>query len=294
MVHINSLRQVICCRSIERISKYPRRCRFAFTAASSHIEPYLPYMRFASSSSDNSEKSGEHHHALYKKQLRDLQEEREALFGFTAADKESWTSQDIGENSATGDNSLKSLDEVVGRLKEAKHLSKSYGESSIVESFNDGNDKTFTHLSISRDSASMVDVGHKISTRRIARAQTKVIFPVEVMEAFRTRNEKELQSTSSSEIVGPKGPIFSTAKLAGIMGAKRTSDLIPLCHPLPLERVHIDINLEENLQDGTATAIVECECRVTHKTGAFLNVRPFLWARDFVIGACGLICAFRC
>jgi len=288
MVHINSLRQVIGCRSIERISKYPRRCRFAFTAAPSHVELSLPYVRFVSSS------SGEHHHALYKEQLRDLQEEREALFGFTAADKESWTSQDIGENSADGDNSLKSLDEVVGRLKEAEHFSTSYGESSIVESFNDGNDKTFTHLSSSRDSASMVDVGRKISTRRIARAQTKVIFPVEVMEAFRTRNEKELQSISSSEIVGPKGPIFSTAKLAGIMGAKRTSDLIPLCHPLPLERVHIDINLEANMQDGTATAIVECECRVTHKTGAFFNVRPFLWVRDFVIGACCLICDFRC
>jgi len=61
--------------------------------------------------------------------------------------------------------------------------------------------------------------------------------------------------------VGPKGPIFSTAKLAGIMAAKRTSDLIPLCHPLPLDKVHVEIHLVGNV------ATIECECRVTHKTG---------------------------
>ena len=62
-------------------------------------------------------------------------------------------------------------------------------------------------------------------------------------------------------MIGPKGPIFETAKIAGIMAAKRTSDLIPLCHPLPLDRVNIDIQLIDN------RAIIECECRVTHKTG---------------------------
>jgi cyclic pyranopterin phosphate synthase len=48
---------------------------------------------------------------------------------------------------------------------------------------------------------------------------------------------------------------------------RRTSDLIPLCHPLPLDKVHVDIRLEGN------TAIVECECRVTHKTGVEMEVR---------------------
>jgi cyclic pyranopterin phosphate synthase len=51
---------------------------------------------------------------------------------------------------------------------------------------------------------------------------------------------------------------------------RRTSDLIPLCHPLPLDRVHIDIQLVGN------KAIIECECRVTHKTGVEMEVRKLL------------------
>jgi len=62
-------------------------------------------------------------------------------------------------------------------------------------------------------------------------------------------------------MVGPKGPIFETARLAGIMGAKKTQDLIPLCHPLPLNYINITIQLVKN------EAIIICECRVTHKTG---------------------------
>lgn len=68
-------------------------------------------------------------------------------------------------------------------------------------------------------------------------------------------------------MVGPKGPIFATAKIAGIQAAKRTSELIPLCHPLPLDKVTMDIRLESNV------VIVECECRVTHKTGVEMEVR---------------------
>ncbi|KAL7527017.1 hypothetical protein ACHAXR_001761, partial [Thalassiosira sp. AJA248-18] len=57
------------------------------------------------------------------------------------------------------------------------------------------------------------------------------------------------------------GPVFESAKIAGIMGTKKISDLIPLCHPLPLDRVNINIQLINN------QAIIKCECRVTHKTG---------------------------
>ena len=62
-------------------------------------------------------------------------------------------------------------------------------------------------------------------------------------------------------MIGPKGPIFEIAKIAGIMGAKQTSNLIPLCHPLPLDHVAIDIQLVAN------QAIIECKCSVTHTTG---------------------------
>eukprot|EP00559_Dactyliosolen_fragilissimus_P001094 CAMPEP_0184860200 /NCGR_PEP_ID=MMETSP0580-20130426/5144_1 /TAXON_ID=1118495 /ORGANISM="Dactyliosolen fragilissimus" /LENGTH=464 /DNA_ID=CAMNT_0027357231 /DNA_START=101 /DNA_END=1495 /DNA_ORIENTATION=- len=118
------------------------------------------------------------------------------------------------------------------------------------------NHNVFTHLSKDGDSVSMVDVGEKVVTRRMARARSIVVFPPEVMHAFGL-----IQSNSTQEMIGPKGPILATAKLAGIMGAKRTSDLIPLCHPLPLDKVNIDITLEGN------KAIIICECRVTHKTG---------------------------
>eukprot|EP00978_Attheya_sp_CCMP212_P002215 scaffold4523_cov50-Attheya_sp.AAC.5 len=126
-------------------------------------------------------------------------------------------------------------------------------EQTSLPSKNDSN-QPFTHVSASGNSISMVNVGHKVASQRMARARTKVIFPPEVMDAFSI-------SSNNNEMVGPKGPIFATAQLAGIMGAKRTSDLIPLCHPLPLDKVHVEIRLEGNV------AIVECECHVTHKTG---------------------------
>jgi len=111
---------------------------------------------------------------------------------------------------------------------------------------------SFSHVSEDGREVSMVDVGHKSSTQRVARAQSKVVFPPEVMMAF---------EQSNGELIGPKGPIFSTAQLAGIMAAKKTSDLIPLCHPLPLDKVDIRIQLEGNV------ATITCECRVTFKTG---------------------------
>ena len=85
----------------------------------------------------------------------------------------------------------------------------------------------------------MVDVGAKPSSRRRAVATAKVTAAAETAQRLR-----EL----------PKGDALTTAQLAGIMAAKRTSDLIPLCHPLPLS--HIDVTLEV-VDDGveiTATA----------------------------------------
>ena len=102
----------------------------------------------------------------------------------------------------------------------------------------------------------MVDVGAKTVTARVAAARSRVVFPPEIMDAF-----SAVGGNGSEELVGPKGPIFSTARVAGIMAAKRTSELIPLCHPLPLDRVNVDVRMEGNV------AVVDCECRVTHRTG---------------------------
>ncbi len=110
--------------------------------------------------------------------------------------------------------------------------------------------KKFSHLDANGDPA-MVDVSEKRSTTRIAKARSAVILPAEVLEII----EKD-------EIHTKKGPVFQTAILAGIMGAKKTSDLIPLCHPLPISKCDIDISISENKK-----VIITCEVKTSGKTG---------------------------
>ena len=97
----------------------------------------------------------------------------------------------------------------------------------------------------------MVNVGHKNVTHRTARAQAMVHLPDEIMSHF-----------NGSELMTKKGGVFQTAILSGIMASKRTSDLIPLCHPLGLENCHIDINIS-----GKNTLIIVAETSITAKTG---------------------------
>lgn len=134
----------------------------------------------------------------------------------------------------------------------------------------------FSHVTGDGNNIHMVDVGGKAVTARMAHARSKVVLPPDVMRAFGITTKTSTTSPSSTrvetEIVGPKGPIFAAARLAGIMAAKRTSDLIPLCHPLPLDQVQIDIRLERMLMlhhnDGLHGVVtIDCICRVTHKTG---------------------------
>ena len=79
--------------------------------------------------------------------------------------------------------------------------------------------------------ARMVDVGDKAVTRRSAHARALVVLPPAVRDAIR-----------GDDIHGPKGPVFHTASLAGVMAMKRTSELIPLCHPLALEVCEVDLS----------------------------------------------------
>ncbi len=88
-----------------------------------------------------------------------------------------------------------------------------------------------THLD-SAGEARMVDVGDKEATRRVAKAGARI----------------RMSPATREQIAGdtnPKGAVLSTARLAGIQAAKRTSELIPLCHPLPLEHVEIVFGLME-------------------------------------------------
>jgi len=96
----------------------------------------------------------------------------------------------------------------------------------------------------------MVDVGDKPITSRSAVAEAVVRFAPEVLATL-------------IDAGGPKGDAFVTARLAGIGAAKRTAELIPLCHPLPLDRV--DVELVPDREAGTVT--VRAEARATARTG---------------------------
>jgi cyclic pyranopterin phosphate synthase len=96
----------------------------------------------------------------------------------------------------------------------------------------------------------MVDVSDKTASKRTAVAEARVRFPPVVAAALR---DNGLRS--------PKGPVFDTAIVAGVMGAKRTHELIPFCHPLGIENCHISIDLVGD------SAVIRCTVTVHHKTG---------------------------
>ncbi|CAJ1937916.1 unnamed protein product [Cylindrotheca closterium] len=184
-----------------------------------------------------------------------MHQEREAIFEFSEHEKQAWGQQDIGDKLSP--QLMMEIAEARAALERGEVFEESPQDKTAVPPAEDLHHPWFSHVSQDGDSVHMVDVGHKQVTTRMAEAQTKVILPASVMEAF------GLDATSShkNELIGPKGPILATAKLAGIMAAKKTSDLIPLCHPLPLDQVKLDIRLVNN------EILINCTCRVTHKTG---------------------------
>lgn len=96
--------------------------------------------------------------------------------------------------------------------------------------------------------ARMVDVGSKVASQRIAIASGRIAMSAEALAAIRAGD-------------APKGDVLGTARIAGIMAAKRTGDLIPLCHPLALDAVNVDFVFEDDGVRATATA------SLTGKTG---------------------------
>ena len=101
-----------------------------------------------------------------------------------------------------------------------------------------------------RNRPAMVDVGDKAVTAREAHARAVVVLPREVLAAL-----------EGDEIQSKKGPVFATAIIAGVMAAKKTHELIPFCHPLGLDNCDVAITM-----DGDR-AVIDCRCKVTHKTG---------------------------
>lgn len=99
--------------------------------------------------------------------------------------------------------------------------------------------------------ANMVDVSDKAMTKRTARARSIVSLPAEVMAQI-----------IGGDIQSKKGPVFQTAILAGIMAAKKTGELIPLCHPLGMDNCNINISVNDNNE-----VVIDCTATITAKTG---------------------------
>ncbi len=97
----------------------------------------------------------------------------------------------------------------------------------------------------------MVDIAEKAVTRRSATARSIVALPAEVLTAL-----------VEGDIQTKKGSVFQTAIIAGIMAAKKTGELIPLCHPLGLDNCQVNIYFNEQ-QD----VVIDCTATITAKTG---------------------------
>jgi len=110
---------------------------------------------------------------------------------------------------------------------------------------------TLSHLDSDGD-ITMVDVSGKTATTRAANATGQVRFPSEIYTQIK-----------AADGMTKKGSITQTAHIAGIMAAKRTHDLIPLCHPLPLDKIGLSFEYNDALNSITVSAVV----KVTHKTG---------------------------
>jgi len=108
----------------------------------------------------------------------------------------------------------------------------------------------FSHLN-DKGQAMMVDVSEKQVSHRTATARSIVSLPAEVLEQL-----------TEGDIQTKKGSVFQTAIIAGIMAAKKTGDLIPLCHPLGLDNCQVIIQLNEKQE-----VVIDCTASITAKTG---------------------------
>ena len=107
--------------------------------------------------------------------------------------------------------------------------------------------KSLTHIDAD-GTARMVDVGAKAETQRLAVASGRIRMTAQALAAIQAGN-------------APKGDVLGTARIAGIMAAKRTGELIPMCHPLAIDAVNLDFVFEEEAIRASATV------SLTGKTG---------------------------
>ncbi|WP_313442852.1 cyclic pyranopterin monophosphate synthase MoaC [Novosphingobium sp.] len=142
--------------------------------------------------------------------------------------------------------------------------------------------KSLTHID-AEGTARMVDVGAKQETRRVAVASGRITMAASALAAIRAGD-------------APKGDVLGTARIAGIIAAKKTSELVPMCHPLLIDAVNVDFTFEEAAIEARATVSltgrtgVEMEA-ITATSIALLTIYDMAKALDkaMVIGEIRLI-----
>lgn len=122
--------------------------------------------------------------------------------------------------------------------------------------------KSLSHIN-AKGEAHMVDVGEKNTTHRIAKVSGLITMQAETLDVIEAGKAK-------------KGDVLATARIAGIMAAKKTSDIIPLCHPLPLTSVNVDIVADRGLP-GYRVGVV---AKVNGQTGVEMEA----------LTACSVVC----
>ena len=116
----------------------------------------------------------------------------------------------------------------------------------------------FTHFN-EQGRAKMVDVGKKDTTRRVAVAAGRVLVNPHTFALIRSGGMK-------------KGDVLTVAQIAGIMGAKRTPDLIPMCHPILMAGINLELSLDENRKSVEIKATVTCDGRTGVEMEALMAV----------------------
>lgn len=110
--------------------------------------------------------------------------------------------------------------------------------------------KTLTHVNEHGEDPRMVDISGKDVTERSAHAQARLVFPSDMARTL-----------SEAGFMTAKGAVLTVAQIAGVMGVKSTSQLIPLCHPLSLSGCRVDITIEGD------EAVIDCRVSCKGRTG---------------------------
>ncbi len=143
-----------------------------------------------------------------------------------------------------------------------------------------------SHIDATQNQPAMVDITGKAATTREATARAVMYLPAAVARLFAaaasTTTNGQSTGSGGGDISSAKGPVMSTAIVAGTMAVKSTSQLIPFCHPLPIDGIKFSYSFAptpttaaattaptaaQGIESGSGHLTIECRVRVTHKTG---------------------------